>query len=213
MESLRRSPRRGRRQGSRSCLLKSSHTHAHIDTYTQRRCNTPWSARITTHRAARPPGAEGTAQDVSRRPWGAGCQTEETWVPAQDEGYLGEAQVLSFPWILVESRLNSATPPSCSRAHPCGRPLEPPARAGDSALSQGTAQAGQGAESIPSVPGVLYPRSAQGGPSEQGPCGFETWLPGSTAEVPCVKRVGHGTPQGKPGVNTLSPQNFCFLRV
>ena len=124
----------------------------------QRRCNSPWSARIATHRTARPPGAPGTAQDVSRRPWAAGCQTEETWVPAQDEGYLGEAQVLSFPWILVKSDINSAIPPSCSRAHPCGCPLEPPARVGDSTLSQGTAQAGQGAESTPLGPWGSLPK-------------------------------------------------------
>ena len=71
----------------------------------------------------------------------------------------------------------------------------------------------RGQRAPPSVPGVLYPRSAQSGPSEQGPCGFETWLPGSTSEAPCVKGVRHGTPQGKPSVNTFSHQNFCFLRV
>lgn len=46
----------------------------------------------------------------------------------------------------LNADLNSASPPSCSGAHPCGCLLEPLARPENSTLSQGTAQVGQGAE-------------------------------------------------------------------
>ena len=60
---------------------------------------------------------------------------------------------IAFSGFWPNADLNSASLPSCSWTHPCGCLLELPAGPGNSAVSQGTAQVGQGAETLPLVPG------------------------------------------------------------
>ena len=120
---------------------------------------------------------------------------------------------IAFSGFWPNADLNAASPPSCSWTHPYGCLLELPAGPGNSAVSQGTAQVGQGAETLPLVPGSSTQGQLREAPRGKVCVAFKpgSWCPRQRL---CVLSVSGARHRKESLVSAPAcPRIFCFLRV